>query len=343
VAQPRLLSHSEIDTALTCWARHAFAYTGRLTEGYALRPREIPVVLSEGRAHGSAVARWHERGRTLTAALEAAEALRRSLAADEQEMMAAGVTPPVENRVATESRLTEILGHYVDTVEPLGNLTRLEEEIVVAIPSRTGVHASSRYRFQCFIDGWTLDEQGRPWLVEFKLRRRLQTVELIANSRQLRWYAWALRQAKGIEPVGVLVDETWNETVSPPRMIASGVSHARQQHTTADRYIAVCREHGVEPHVDTVAHFDSIRWHHRVPILFRDGELDEAGRELVTAAQLIRDLDAGHLEPLRHVSPMTCNGCRYRRICANPDDELFVESLFELVEPKRERQLQEVM
>jgi hypothetical protein len=80
-----------------------------------------------------------------------------------------------------------------------------------------------------------------------------------------------------------------------------------------------------------------------VPILFRDGELDEAGRELVTAAQLIRDLDAGHLEPLRHVSPMTCNGCRYRRICANPDDELFVESLFELVEPKRERQLQEVM
>jgi hypothetical protein len=256
VAQPRLLSHSEIDTALTCWARHAFAYTGRLTEGYALRPREIPVVLSEGRAHGSAVARWHERGRTLTAALEAAEALRRSLAADEQEMMAAGVTPPVENRVATESRLTEILGHYVDTVEPLGNLTRLEEEIVVAIPSRTGVHASSRYRFQCFIDGWTLDEQGRPWLVEFKLRRRLQTVELIANSRQLRWYAWALRQAKGIEPVGVLVDETWNETVSPPRMIASGVSHARQQHTTADRYIAVCREHGVEPHVDTSTHIE---------------------------------------------------------------------------------------
>lgn len=337
MAQPRLLSHSEIDTALTCWARHAFAYTGRLTDGYALRPREIPLVLSEGRAHGAAVAKWHERGKTLMAALEAADALRRSLVEDEQEMRAVGLEPSVQDRVATEARLMDILGHYVTTVEPLGNLTRLEDEVIVPIPSRTGINASSRYRFQCFIDGWTVDEQGRAWLVEFKLRRRLHTVELIANSRQMRWYAWALRQAKGIEPVGVLVDETWNEVVAPPRMIASGVSHAKQQRTTAELYIAVCREHGVEPHVDTVDHFDSIRWHHRVPVLFRDGELDQAGRELVTAAQLIRDLDSGQLEPLRHVSPMTCGPCRFRRVCANPQDQLFVESLFTLEPPKRLR------
>lgn len=342
MANPRLLSHSEIDTALTCWARHAFAYTGHLTDGDALAPREIPLVLSEGRAHGAAVARWHQRGHTLLAPVEAADALRASLDADELEMREKGLVPDVGTRVATEERLLEILGHYVTNTVPFLDLTRLEDEIIVPIPSRTGVRGSSRYRFQCFIDGWT-NLDGRPWLVEFKLRRRLHTVELISNSRQLRWYAWALRQAKGVEPVGVLVDETWNQVVQHPRVLKDGrLSHAKQQYTTSDRYLLACEEFGVDPVQETVEHFDSIVWHQRVPILFRDGELDEAGRELVSAAQLIRDLDSGQLTPVRHVSPMSCNGCRYKAICANPDDDLFVDTQFERVAPKRNRNLEVV-
>ena len=78
MAGPRLLSYSEIDTAMTCWARHAFAYTGHLTGGRALRARAIPRVLSEGRALGAAVAKWHEQAPTLLAALDAAEVLRES-------------------------------------------------------------------------------------------------------------------------------------------------------------------------------------------------------------------------------------------------------------------------
>jgi hypothetical protein len=343
VAQPRLLSYSEIHCALTCWAQHAFAYTGHLTDGDALHGRDIPLVLSEGRAHGAAAARWHQQGKSLMAALEAADALRRSLEADELEQREMGLVPSVEDRVATEARMLDLLAHYVDVATPLANLTRLEDEIVVAIPSRTGIHASSRYRFQCYIDGWTTDDQDRPWLVEFKLRRRLSSVELIANSRQLRWYAWALRQAKGIEPVGVLVDEFLNEVPRRPRILQSGIpSHATNQLVRTLDYRRVCEEYGVEPTTTAIDAFDRITWHQRVPIFFGEGELDEAGSELVAAAKLIRDLDSGELAPVRHVSPMTCNSCRYRRICAHPEDDLFVESLFERVSPKRNRHLEEV-
>ena len=55
---PRLLSHTEIDTALTCFARWDFAYGGHLA-GATLKPREIAPVLSDGRAWGNAVAAYH--------------------------------------------------------------------------------------------------------------------------------------------------------------------------------------------------------------------------------------------------------------------------------------------
>ena len=190
---------------MACWARHAFAYTGHLSDGTTLRPRAIPIVLSEGRAFGAAAARWHERGHTLLAAIDGAEALRRSLDEDEREHPVF-----VDQRVVVEERLLELYAHYIDITEPLPNLTRLEDEVITAIPSRTGRHHSNRFRFQCLIDGWTELDTG-PWLVEFKLRKRLHTVQQIAASRQIRWYAWALREVKGIDPVGVLVEQRLNE------------------------------------------------------------------------------------------------------------------------------------
>jgi hypothetical protein len=346
LAEPRLLSYSEIETAMSCWARHAFAYTGHLTGGRALRARTVPRVLSEGRALGAAAARWHERGNTLLAALDAAEALRASLDHDEEEMRSAGIELDLAERVSIEEHLTELLAHYIATAEPLHTLTRIEDEVIVGIPSRTGVHASTRYRFQCRIDGWTLDQRG-PWLVEFKLRSRLQSAQLISTSRQLRWYAWALRQATGVEPVGVIVEEIWNVIPAPARIVQAKrkgegidgltVSHAVNQQTTPESYLAACEFYGVEPNGSTLEHLQGIRWHQRTPLIFRDGEISEAGRELVSAAKLIRDLDSGALHPIRHVSAMTCNGCRFNQICPAPEDELFVETQFEYTLPKRLR------
>jgi hypothetical protein len=281
------------------------------------------------------------------AAVDAAEALRASLDADELEHAQLGVVLPVEERIGIEDYLMKVLTQYIRTATPLGNLHRLEEEIRVPIPSRTGVRSSSRYHFHCFIDGWTFDDKGRPWLVEFKLRSRLQSAALISNSRQLRWYAWALRKAKGIEPIGVLVDETWNTAPQPPRLVRAmrkgegvdgqTVSHALNQHTTVDAYELACEFFSVDPLPDTIKVLQEIVWNRRTPILFSDGELDEAGAELVSAAKLIRDLDAEVLQPIRHVSAMTCNGCRFKDICANPGDELYVDTLFERVVPKRDR------
>ena len=116
------------------------------------------------------------------------------------------------------------------------------------------------------------------------------------------------------------------------------MSHASNQHTTPEAYEFACAHYGVEPHIETLNHLRTINWQQRVPILFREGEIEEAGRELVSAAKLIRDLDSGELHPVRHATTMTCPSCRYRDICPTPEDELYVDSLFERTVPKRDRQ-----
>jgi hypothetical protein len=348
MAGQRLLSYTEIETAQTCFARHAFRYTGHLTEGDALLRRSIPTRLSEGRAWGIAVAKWHTGPRTLLRGLEAAEGVYASLAADEAQMLERGIRVSADEQVAVAAHLLDLLEHYTTTSDPLGNLTRLEDEVVVALPSRTGRKHSTRYRYQCFIDGWTYDDDGHPWLLEFKLRSRLSSVDLVQKSRQLRWYSWALREAKGIEPVGVLLDERLNLAPQDPRLVKArrkgdGIdgyvpSHATDQVTTSERYEYVCRYYGVEPSRETAEHLDRRVWQQRVPILFRPGELDEAGEELVSAAKLIRDLDSGALYPIRNARAALCGGCDFQSICSAPGDRLFVDTLFERVVPKRKRE-----
>jgi hypothetical protein len=339
---PRLLSHAEIETALSCWARHAFAYTGHLTEGTTLRSRQVARILSEGRAHGSAAAAYHARGDTLLAAFDAGEALYGALKADELEMMTRGVELDADAWTDLSTRIMAVFAHYMATTTPLGNLTRMEDELNVAIPSRTGRRSSTRYRFVAYIDGWTVDDDGLPWLVEFKLRKRLSPVALLQTNRQLRWMAWALRRAKGIEPVGVLVDEHLNEMPREPRILKDGsVSQATNQLITVESYLEACRLHDTEASPELVDHLTSIRWGQRVPIIFSPGELDEAGEEIISAAKLIRDLDSGELAPIRHATRSNCNGCRFAEICPHPEDDLLVDTLFERTVPKRLRNPEE--
>jgi hypothetical protein len=329
--QVRRLSHSEIDTAMTCWARWDFQYGGHLA-GATLKSKELAPILGEGRAWGAAVATWHQHAGELTALFEAHQAMRASLDKDAAAMPF--LTP--EERVRTEARLGAMLDHYAATAVPLQDLSRLEEEFEVPIPSRSGRQGSSRYRFQGYIDGWQNDG---PWIVEFKLRKRLTDAPLLERQRQTRWYAWAYGQKKGQMPVGVIIDERLNEAPKPARLTEKGKkpSHTKEQLTTPELYTDLCHEFDVTPKPEVVMALSQRQWQHRFPILFREGELEEAGRELVSAAKLIRDLDAGDLAPVRHASRMNCQGCRYERICSNPTDELHVDSLFNRTVPKRLR------
>ncbi|CAB4197781.1 PD-(D/E)XK nuclease superfamily [uncultured Caudovirales phage] len=338
--KPRLLSYSEIETAMTCWARWDFAYGGRLA-GDTLKSKSIAPILSDGRAWGAGVAAWHAATDSLLAPIQAHHALSDSLDADEAEMHDHGIPVDQVQRLESENRLGEMLDHYMATASPLPNLTRLEGEVIVAIPSRSGKHASTRYRFQCFLDGFT-DADGEQWIVEFKLRRQLQQAALVQKSRQPRWYAWALTTSQnGHAPTGVLIDERLNDVPKPARILKSGKpSHAKDQLCTSEDYVAVCLAADEQPKIEIVEHLRTRQWQQRIPLLFRSGEIDEAGQDLVSAAKLIRDLDSGVLTPVRNASQFHCGGCRYREVCAEPSDKLFVDSLFERTVPKRLRELE---
>jgi hypothetical protein len=334
----RLLSQSEIGSALDCQARWDFGYGGRLA-GSALKAKRVAPILSEGRAWGAAAARWHTNGFGL---YDACDALADSLSRDAERQREFRVYDPAGHE-ALRKRLTQMLTHYHSIAEQIPMDPVTERELNVPIPSRTGHRVSSRYRLLGYIDA-TREVDGRTWLVEFKLRGRLSTVQQISLSRQIRWYAWAYERETGIPIAGVETVERWNEVPKLPRLVKTGrkdgalrPSHATDQLCTADDYLASCAKYDEEPHDDVLAALRERRWQQRVPIVLRRGEMDEVGRELVSAGRLIAQLDSGLLYPMRNAKPQNCNGCSFRDICAAPDPEL-VDALYERIPAKRDRE-----
>lgn len=333
----RVIRHSELDTALECQARHAFAYTGHLTAGDALEPKQTHVRLREGRAWGRAVAAFHMRDPSLPVAVRYASGLYELDAAireDADEMRGHGVVD-YEGTHDTLLRLTDILWHYCSTTEPL-HIGYPEYEVTVPIRARGELHrSSSRYSFQGHFDGLTRRDD-RLWIVEYKLRGRLTPFEQVVLTRQFRRYAWALEQETGESVGGIIVDERLNEAPKPARLLKNGKpSHAKDQLTTPEMYLAACEEHGEEPHEDTLVALKQRRWQARHPIVFSRREIEEAGRELVSGAKLIGQLDRGDLYPMRNPSPFRCPGCAYREICPRPDDTELVDLNFVRKPPKR--------
>jgi hypothetical protein len=334
----RFLSYTEVSRAMTCQAQHDFAYGDQLA-GSSLKPKAVAPLLSGGKAWGAAVAAFHS---TLSGSA-AIDALKAALEEDADRQREFGVHDP-DHHEELLMRLLRILAHYIDTTEPWKADEYVEHKLVVPIPSRSGKGVSSRYKLLSYVDA-TRQIDGRPWLVEFKLRSQLTSVEFIQLSRQIRLYAWAWWQATGTKPAGVEVHERLNEPPHPPRMVqgrkksdaAYVPSHAKNQLCTPDAYIAACQEHGVDWQPETAEALRSRRWHQVVPIIFRDGELEEAGREMVSAAKLIRDLDSGELYPVRNSKPQNCRGCAFKDICPAPDNGL-VDALYERLPPKRERE-----
>lgn len=324
---------------LTCPARWAFRYGGQLTGGAALKEKAIAPMLSEGRAWGAMIATWHTEADHLDAAELAIAAMDESLEADAERQREHGVHDQEAHNLIRE-RLLKIMLHQIGIVEPT-KMADTEHELLVSIPSRTGERSSNRYKLLAYVDAVEYEDLDEVWLDEFKLRSgTLTPVKLIVASRQLRWYAWAYERKHGKRVEGVWLNERLNEYPHLPRMVKTGrkdgslrPSHAVDQITTASNYRSACLEYGEEPHEETLEALKARRWHQRVPVQFARGELEEAGKELVSAARLIAEHEAGNLYPLRNVRRENCNRCPYRDICAYPEDDL-IDSTFERQTPK---------
>lgn len=328
----RLISVSEVGALLDCERRHAFAYTGHVTDGHTLKKRNPAITLRRGRAWGRAVAAWHETGEVELAVA----ALRLALDDDAREQEEAGVYIADEH-MDLLGHLLGLLSHYTETADRLP-LTDAELELRVPLPSRTGRRASNRYAFQGFVDGLTREFRlPGLWVVEYKLRGRLSSLEQVAQSRQIRWYAWAAARQFGECVQGVIVDERLDEVPKPVRLLKNGKpSHDKSQMTTAGMYLAACEEHEVEAVPDTFAALKVRDWQRRHPIFLRESEIADAGRELVSAGAAIAEMDAGSRYPIANRSQFTCPRCPYRDICDSPQGDL-ADFNFETTTPKRLR------
>lgn len=389
----RAISHTEQSTLLTCQAQWDFNYGGYLA-GTALRPKAVPVRLQEGRAWGIAVAAFHsyrpcercqDAGCTSCGGGEGPDALdtaiialTTALDAEAKKLKEAGFYDADAHREMA-AKLRALLVQYAEEEDdrdiPLVGLDRLEHELFVPLPSRSGKGDSNRYKLQVLFDG-VLEGEG-DWLVEFKLRAQLSPLELIANSRQIRYYAWAWQREHGRPVRGVIVDERLNEQPKPARWVRPkkkdegivvdpdqaaelgapysdkerelyigdegklarrSVSHAKDQVTTPKSYLDACQRAGVEPVPETLEAIRSRKWSQRHRIFLTQAEIEESGRELVSLGRQIAAIDSGQVYPVRNVKPQNCNGCRFREICNEPNDKDLVDSLFDRVPAKRDRE-----
>jgi hypothetical protein len=336
----RSLSNSEIETALTCWAKWDFQYGGHLA-GSTLKQKIVPVILSRGRAWGAAMQAYHGG----MSRPEVEFYVRNALTRDQLDAREKGVLLPQEMLDGQHVELMAMFHHYAQRrPETYQGMQKIEQEINVPIPSRTSALRndggySNRYHFQAFLDWSAVDPLPGvvgEWIIETKLRSELHSLQVLERSTQLRWYAWAYWQATGRMPAGVIVD-TWLALIPKvPRVLVNGkLSHSKDQVTTSELYLEACRTMAEDPDPALVSAFNSRVWGQQAIIAFTPEEIREAGQELVGAAQLIRNLDNGEFKPIRHASPRTCNACRYKGICSNPMDTYAVEADFVRDTPKR--------
>lgn len=366
----RAISFTESGNLLTCQAQWDFNYGGYLA-GDCLKPKAVPVRLQEGSAWGAGVAAFHAAEvDKLDAGIIALTA---SLDAEARKLNEKGFYDADAHRQMA-AKLRALLEQYAAEEEtrpvPLAGLSGLEQELLVPLPSRSGKGDSSRYRLQVFFDGVlneaVVDDQGRVWLVEFKLRDTLSPLELIVNSRQIRYYAWAYQREHGIPVAGVIVDERLNAQPKPPKIVNSkkGVgkevevdvldketkeptgekkmvwkapSTDKAQLTTPARYEAACEEYGVDPDPAMVEALADRRWSQRERVFLSAREIEESGTELISLGRQVAALDSGQTYPVRNVKPQNCNGCRFREICNDPHDKDLVDGLFDRRPPKRDR------
>jgi hypothetical protein len=328
----RVISHSEASSALACPAKHAFAYTGRLTGGTALSSKVKALRLRAGSAWGAAVAAWHEFGDR-----QAYAALYESLDSDAKEMQEFGGYDSREHLELAE-HLGFVLAHYIDTAPRFNHFHSPERELRIDIPGMPG------FGFLGYIDGIEADEDARNWIVEFKLRDKagnFTAPDVLPLLRQPRWYALAAEKSLGFPIAGVILDERESGFPGPVKLNKADKEGRQaprkgQAGCSVDDYLAAAEAAGMAPDEETVEKLRRRVWHKRQEVIFLPGELEEAELELRSLAQTIRDLDSGERYPVRAAGPL-CRSCDFREICPEPGAEEIVSMLFKRVPPKRER------
>lgn len=330
----RSISHSEAAVLLDCQAKHDFSYVGQLA-GSALQPITKHVRLREGKAWGRAMAAYHlTRYVTIDERLVTAHSeIEMSIGEDVSQNI---LIDPEDVREMSD-KMHALFTDYAAVTEPIG-VHSTELELDVQIPARSGKRASTRYRFTGFLDAIQTDPYDRDWIIEFKLRGQLSSVEQVALMRQIRWYAWGYQRMTGRKVAGVIVEERLNQVPKPARILANGLpSHTEKQATTPGLYAAACREAGIEPNAETLSLLAERRWQARHTIFLSEREIDEAGLQLTSVANLAGQFDSGLLYPTRNPSQFRCPSCSFRDICNSPHDADLVEALFARVPAKKDR------
>lgn len=226
----RTISDSEIGTLLACPARWDFRYGGRIA-GTCVDRLHPALMLREGKAWGAAVAAFHgEPGPVPVPPLHLArKALREALAEDAKAQVEAGVYLDVEH-AALLLKLDAILAHYATTSGRRLHVIATEVELRVPLPGGEVFHG--------FIDALARDDNGRLWIVEFKLRDNLTTFADIVRMPQTRRYAWAWGVLHPDDPiVGVIVDERVNGYPAEVRFNNDGTP-SKVQSCSPDEYAA---------------------------------------------------------------------------------------------------------
>lgn len=339
----RMLSNSEISTALECFAKWDFKYGGRLA-GSTLKTKGVTTILSRGSAWGAGLAAYHAGGDIDVVRFH----FRTSLMKDYLRAANVGLPIPEEILDAQQLELEQLFYHYRDVRPRLNNLTWLEEEMTVPLYGAKS-NRSNKYQFLAKIDGFSINPTfllDGEWIVEFKLRSALHEVSVLERSTQNKWYAWTYWMKTGRLPAGIIID-TWLATVpSLPRMVkakrkgegnAEGLvlSEAKDQVTRLDWYLAACKREGVQPKREVEDALMGRVWGQFAPIAYARHELVQAGEELVTARRVIHALDTGLYVPVRNAGPRVCSSCRFNKVCSNPGDASYVDTLFERGTPKR--------
>lgn len=313
----RPVTQSEIGQLLACPQKWSFGYGD--VAGFPIQPRVTALRLREGRAWGAAVQQWHTTG----AIDAAAGALLASLDEDAAQMEREGAFDH-EEYDETKEKLIGALVHYAATAERL-NLVGSEVELEMT-------HGDG-WTYRCHLDGVHQDEDGYLWVVEFKLRGAgsFTPLEQAVLWRQTRWYALALEASRPFDKIshevrGVIIDERLNDAPKPVKFNKNGDVSATQT-CMLEEYMHACAVRGQTPHMPTVERLSAKIWQQRHTILFRPDELDDALRELESAASLVA-LYAGHsLRPIR-VPGKQCGYCEFSELCPTPRDERLRDALY---------------
>lgn len=293
----RYITRSEIRSLLDCEARWDFRYSDRLA-GSSLEPIVVPNLLALGTSWDTVVKTYNHGGSVGAVLLDLYK--------------------------GEDNRIVHLAHRYASLYKPMRTVT-VKPFIVEILPGmKVAIQPDDRL----------IDENGRTWLVEYKLRTSLTSLEYLQRDLQGMLYVYGARKS-GKEVAGVIFDEMLNELPTEMRFKKDG-GPSKVQSCSVQEYIRGCEAIGFDPDPDIVAKLEVRRVHQRVPIEFYDFDLEGIDDLLKSAELHIQLLERGAMYPKRIRNPMMCRLCEFNPICEHPDPDL-IDFTFTRREARRNR------